>query len=492
MVTECIANDLKFQPLASREVVAQFNGGTITSDAGGLLLREVEELTGILARFAECFDDFRNPEYIDFTVKELIKQRVFALSLGYEDLNDHDSLRKDPLLATLVGRADPTGQDRLLPRDRGCPLAGKSTLNRLELTPSGANAKSRYKKIAARQYKIDKFFIDTFIQLQQLNSEPPEEIILDFDATDARLHGHQLGRFFHGYYGDYCYLPLYVFCGDHLLCAKLRPSSIDAAAGSLKVLQKIVAQIRAKWPNVKILVRGDSGFCRENMMAWCETNTVGYLFGLPKNKRLLQTIGKEMVEAKTMFEQTGEASRVFGETTYRTLDSWSCARRVVGKAEHLAKGANPRFVVTSLKKEDVNAKTLYEDKYCARGDMENCIKEQKLFHFADRLSCQTMRANQVRLSLSAVSYVLMNAVREHGLKNTPLANAQSNTIREKVMKIGAQVTVSVRRVVFALSESFPLREVFWQALANIQTAFAPIVALIEPATAREIPTVALE
>lgn len=484
MTTQCSQISFPFQSLVSREVVARFNGGTITSDAGGLLLREVEARTGILARFAACFDDRRDPELIEFTVEELVKQRVFALCLGYEDLNDHDQLRRDPLLATLVGRADPTGQDRIDPRDRGCPLAGKSTLNRLELTPAGAREKSRYKKIAARHNRIEEFFLDTYIRLQP---EPPAEVVLDFDATDVRLHGQQLGRFFHGYYGDYCYLPLFVFCGDHLLCAKLRPSDIDAAAGALKVLQQIVAKLRAEWPNVKIIVRGDSGFCRDNLMTWCEENGVDYLFGLAKNKRLLQAIGKEMVEAQTLFEQTGAAARVFAETTYRTRDSWSRARRVVGKAEHLAKGANPRFVVTTLHRAEVPAQTLYEKKYCGRGEMENRIKEQKRFAFAERLSCATLRANQLRLWLSAMAYVMMNALREHGLRETPLASAQGDTLRVKIFKIGALVTTSVRRVCFALAESFPLQTVFWQALHNLQTSLA---FLAPTPTSRDTPSAA--
>ena len=333
METECNERTFSFQPLAGREIIAQFNGGTITSDAGGLLLREVERKAGIVARFSRCFTDFRDPERVDFTTEELLKQRIFALCLGYEDLNDHDQLRHDPLLAVLVNRKDPTGADRTLGRDRGIPLAGKSTLNRLELTPAGASTESRYKKIALRHHQVDDVFVETFLAL---TPTPPTEITLDFDATDDPLHGNQLGRFFHGYYQGYCYLPLYVFCGEHLLCAKLRPSNIDAAAGSLKVLQKLVARIRAAWPNVKITVRGDSGFCREALMVWCEENQVDFLFGLAKNKRLTKIIGGELQAAKLACEATGQASRVFKDFTYQTQKSWQRARRVVGKAEHLA------------------------------------------------------------------------------------------------------------------------------------------------------------
>jgi hypothetical protein len=463
-MTQCNALPLLFQDLGSREVVANFAGGTITSDAGGLLLREVEAKAGILARFAKCFEDFRDPEIVEFTAEELLKQRIFGLCLGYEDLNDHDTLRLDPLLATLVGRADPTGADRLAERDRGKPLAGKSTLNRLELTPPRASADSRYKKIAARHHQIDDFFTETFLDL---NPEPPAEIVLDLDATDDPLHGHQLGRFFHGYYKNYCYLPLYIFCGEHLLCAKLRPADIDAAAGAVKQVARIVAQIRMRWPQVKIIVRGDSGFCRENILRWCEENGVDYVFGLAKNVRLTRILGAELHAAKLAYEATGEAARVFKDFSYRTQKSWSRARRVVGKAEHLAKGANPRYVVTSLAAEVCDPRTLYEERYCGRGEMENRIKEQQLYLFADRTSCQTMRANQLRLWLSSVAYTLLQALRKFGLKETPLAQARCDTIRLKLLKIGALVRVSVRRVYFALASGYPYQTLFARVLANL-------------------------
>jgi hypothetical protein len=464
MTTECSQQTFDFQPLASRQITARFDGGTITSDAGALLLREVEGRSGILGRFARCFEDFRNPELVEFTVEELLKQRIFALCLGYEDLNDHEQLRRDPLLAVLVGRHDPTGQDRLDPRDRGAPLAGKSTLNRLELTPSRASVASRYKKIAARHDAIERFFAETFLEL---TPRPPAEIVLDFDATDDPLHGHQLGRFFHGYYDGYCYLPLYVFCGEHLLCAKLRPSDIDGCAGAGKVLAQLVAQIRQRWPEVRIIVRGDSGFCREPLMRWCEENDVDFVFGLAKNGRLLRALGRELHDAETQFQQTGAAARVFKDFPYRTRKSWSCERRVVGKAEHLAKGANPRFVVTSLAAERYAAPVLYEDLYCARGDMENRIKEQQRSLFADRTSCHTMRANQLRLWLSSVAYVLMQTLRQQGLRDTSLAKAQCDTIRLRLLKIGALVRVTVRRVWFSLAESYPYQELFAQVFANL-------------------------
>jgi hypothetical protein len=465
MSTECNARDFAFQGLGSRAVTARFDGGAITSDAGGLLLREVEAKTGILRRFAACFTDHRDPELIEHTVGELIAQRVFALALGYEDLNDHDALRHDPLLAILVGKADPTGRDRRRNGDRGKSLAGKSTLNRLELTPVGADKKSRYKKIVARHHAIDSFFVETFLALYRT---PPKEIVLDLDATDDPIHGHQLGRFFHGYYDNYCYLPLYIFCGEHLLCAKLRPADIDGAAGSVKQVARIVAQIRLQWPDVRIIVRGDSGFCREPLMRWCEENGVDYVFGLAKNARLQRILGKELHEAKTQFEATGRPSRVFQDFIYQTRKSWSRARRVVGKAEHLAKGSNPRFVVTSLSSEELDARMLYEELYCARGEMENRIKEQQLCLFADRTSCATMRANQLRLWLSSVAYTLLAALRQFGLQGTEMAQARCDTIRLKLLKLGAAVRTTVRRVWISLSESCPYQRVFAQVHANLK------------------------
>lgn len=464
-MTQCSQGGLEFQKLAGRDVVANFDGGKVTSDAGGVLLREVETRFGFLRQFACCFSDFRDPDRIEHTLEELLKQRVFALCLGYEDLNDHDRLRFDPLLAVLVDKKDPEGLTRHRAEDRGKALAGKSTLNRLELTPVRANADSRYKKIAARMNAMETFLVDAFLQ-QHL--QPPERIILDLDATDSPLHGHQLGRFFHGYYDEYCYLPLYIFCGDHPLCARLRPSDIDGAAGALKQVQRIVAHIRQQWPNVSIVLRGDSGFCREHLMRWCEGNGVHYLFGLAKNARLLRILGGELHQAKVQFEQTQEPARVFKDFTYRTQKSWSRERRVVGKAEHLAKGTNPRFVVTSLPAEAWPAQPLYEQEYCGRGDMENRIKEKQRMLFASRVSCQTMRANQVRLYFSTVAYVLMRALREFGLHDTDLAAAQCDTIRLKLLKIGAVIQVTVRKVWLSLSESYPFQETFRKVYANLQ------------------------
>jgi hypothetical protein len=464
MKTQCNGQSFLFPAENSRQIVARFDGGAITSDAGGVLLRQVERAVGILSQFAGCFTDHRDPDLIEHTVEELVSQRGYGLALGYEDLNDHDDLRYDPLLAVLVGKREPTGQDRIRRRDRGKALAGKSTLNRLELTPVGANADSRYKKIVLDTCRAELVFTDIFVQSHR---RPPTSIVLDLDATDDPVHGDQLGRFFHGYYKNYCYLPLYVFCGEHLLWAQLRPSDIDASAGSVKAMAKIIGRIRQAWPDVKILIRGDSGFCREYLMRWCESQGVDYVFGLARNDRLVNEITDEMTQAKTRYQQTGQAARVFKDFEYQTLTSWSRARRVVGKAEYLAKGENPRFVVTSLRKEEIDARTLYEQTYCARGEMENRIKEQQLYLFADRTSAATMRANQLRLWFSSLAYTLLSALRRLGLKNTELADAQCSTIRLKLLKIGAAIKITVRKVWLSLAESYPHQRIFQQVYDNL-------------------------
>jgi hypothetical protein len=470
VTTQCTSLDLTFEPLGARDVVARFDGGTVTSDAGGLLLREVEARFRFVEQFARCFTDYRDPDKTEHTLVELLKQRVFGLCLGYEDLNDHDTLRHDSLLAVLVGKGDPRGQDRARVRDRGKALAGKSTLNRLELTPVRASTSSRYKKVVAHLGAMQAFFVEAFVQQYVV---PPARIVLDLDATDFPLHGHQLGRFFHGYYDEYCYLPLYIFCGDHPLLALLRPADIDTSTGALKHLARIVARLRECWPTVPIVVRGDSGFCREHLMRWCEANGIDYVFGLAKNSRLLGALAPELEQARQQFLQTGQPARVFKDFRYRTRDSWSRERRVVGKAEHLGKGPNPRFVVSSLGPEAVAAQALYEQEYCGRGDMENRIKEQQRMLFANRVSCATMRANQVRLCLATVAYVVLRALRQFGLEQTELAQAQCDTIRLKLLKLGAVVRVSVRRVWLALSEAYPFRVVFAQAWAKLRALRVP-------------------
>ena len=469
-MTECTKERMVFQGLGRRKVEGRFDGGPLTSDGGGLLLREVEARFGMVKRFAECFEDHRDADRIEHRVGELVAQRVFGLALGYEDLNDHDDLRRDGLLALVVGKADPSGQDRVRERDRGKALAGKSTLNRLELTAADADGGSRYKKIVARDTAIESLFVELFLQLE---GEAPERVVLDLDATDDPLHGQQEGRFFHGYYRQYCYLPLYIFCGEHLLCARLRQANGDAAEGSVEELERIVEAIRQRWPEAPILVRADSGFCREEIMGWCERNGVDYLLGLAKNARLKEAIAEELAEAKRLYEESGEASRVFKDFRYRTRTSWSAERRVVGKAEHLSKGGNPRFVVTSLSAKEIDGQTLYEQVYCARGEMENRINEQQLCLFADRTSASVMRANQLRLWFSSMAYVVMQALRQYGLKGTEMERAQCDTIRVKLLKIGAQVQMSVRRIVIHLADGCPYQEIFARVHRNLQ-ALAPL------------------
>jgi len=446
--------------------VARFNGGAITSDGGGLLLGEVEKRTGIIGQFAECFTDHRDASLVEHTVEELIGQRIYGLALGYEDLNDHDELRRDALLATLVGKTDVTGEHRMRQRDAGKPLAGKSTLNRLELTLASAGPAERYKKIVVNDEAVERLLVELFLQAHE---QPPDQIILDLDATDDPLHGNQEGRFFHGFYGTYCYLPLYIFCGEFLLCARLRRSNIDASAGAVEQLERIVGQIRQAWPPVKIVIRADSGFAREQIMAWCEANSVDYVLGLAKNTRLNRALGRQLREAKQQHDKTGLPARVFRDFTYRTLTTWSRRRRVVGKAEHLAGKPNPRFVVTSLSAAEVDARMLYEDEYCARGEMENRIKEQQLYLFADRTSAATMRANQLRLWFSAMAYVLMQALRRLGLRGTSMAKAECETIRLKLLKIGAQLRVTVRKIWVSLATGSPYAALFAQVYENLKT-----------------------
>ena len=411
MKTECKIAPLKLHALHSRDIIAKFDGGTITSDSGAFLLREVEKRTHILKRLSDCFTDYRNPRFIEHTVEALIKQRVLGIAMGYEDLNDHDSLRYDPFLGVLCEKKDPTGSDRIMKRDRGKATAGKSTLNRLEL---GSVTTNRYKKIVPNMQDIDNLLVDLFIESY---ASAPEEIIFDLDATDDRIHGNQEGRFFHGYYGGYCYLPLYIFCEDQLLCARLRTADRDASDGVLPELERIVSGVRMSWPKVRIVIRGDSGFCRDEIMKWCETNGVDYVLGLAKNKRLKAEIVEEMTAAKKQYEEFGQGGRLFKDFRYRTLNSWSAERRVVGKAEYLSRGENPRFVVTSLGAE-VQDRHLYEKLYCARGEMENRIKEQQLYLFADRTSTHWILSNQLRLHFASFAYVIIETLRRLALTGT--------------------------------------------------------------------------
>jgi hypothetical protein len=455
-------------------------------------LKKLEEKTVIIRRFAACFEDYRNPHQIEHPLLDLIGQRVFGLALGYEDLNDHDELRSDPMLAAALGKDDVKGQQRRREQDRGKALAGKSTLNRLELTapdydgnspgaarslcPDLPNGNSRRnepgkpetKKITVDPESIDALFVDLFLEAHE---QAPEQIILDLDATDDRLYGQQEGRFYHGYYHDYCYLPLYVFCGEHLLCSRLRMSNIDASADSVEELEPLVARIGQRWPAVKILLRGDGGFCREKLMAWCEREELDYIFGLAQNARLKKQIEPEMAQAATQYGQTKAPARVFTEFLYATEKTWSCQRRVIAKAEHIAKGANPRFIVTSLSPEQMAAQELYEKVYCARGECpENRIKEQQLDLFADRTSTGRMWSNQLRLYFSSIAFVMMSTLRRTALAGTVLEKAQCGTIRLKLLKIGAQIRVTVRNVWVSLAGSYSYAALFAQVLATLDAS----------------------
>ena len=459
MLTECIPDLFGFVPVEGRAVVAAFDGGAVTSDAGGLLLGATDRALGLVRRFASCFGDARRAELIEHEVATLVGQRVFGIALGYEDLNDHDVLRHDPVMAVLAGKLE-AGR-------AGCaPVAGKSTLNRLEL---GRPSPTRYHKISHDAAAIERLLVDLFLEA---HPRAPQQIVLDLDATDDPVHGHQEGRFFHGYYDCYCYLPLYVFCGRHLLASKLRRSNIDAAAGSVEEVARIVEQMRLRWPKVRILLRADSGFARETLMTWCEANKVDYLFGLARNDRLTAEIAAELEAAEAVSRRTGKPARRFKDFQWTTLDSWSRRRRVIAKAEWTGGEANPRFLVTSLGRTAGKARHLYERIYCARGEMENRLKECQGDLFADRTSTATMRANQLRLWFASMAYVLVCALRRIGLAHTRFAKATCGTIRLALLKIGAVVTLSVRRVKLAMASSCPYQHEFREAHALLVKAVA--------------------
>ena len=454
MQTECSVDLFGFAPVAGRAVVAGFDGGKMTSDAGAVLLGATDRTIGLIERFAGCFTDHREADLIEHKVATLVGQRVFGLALGYEDLINHDELRHDPVMAILAGKLEAR-------RSNCAPLAGKSTLNRLERSPTEP---SRYHKISYEAAKIEGLFVDLFLDA---HAAPPPQIILDLDATDDPLHGHQEGRFFHGYYDNYCYLPLYIFCGRHLLAAKLRPANIDASAGSVEEASRIVTQIRRRWPAVRITLRADAGFAREGLMTWCENNRVDFLFGLARNSRLVGEIAAELAAAAELSQRTGQPARRFKDFAWRTRDSWSCERRVIAKAEWTKGEANPRFIVTSLTREEHQARHLYEKLYCARGEMENRIKECQLDLYADRTSTHTMRANQLRLWFASIAYVLVCALRRIGLAHTQFAKASCGTIRLRLLKIGALVGTSVRRIKLAMPSAFPYQAEYRAAHAAL-------------------------
>jgi hypothetical protein len=451
-MTECNQNEFAFAPHFSRQVSARFSERQLSTEGGALLLRETDQRIDLLSRVSKCFSDHRHPVWIVHELRELLAQRIYGLALGYEDVNDHEELRRDPLLALVAGK-----------RRLEEPLAGKSTLNRLELTPAGSPLEDRYPKITYSTEALDALLVDIFLEA---HARAPRQIVLDLDVTDTPLHGQQEERFFHGYYNEYCYLPLYIFCGDHVLCARQRASNQDASAGSREEVERIVQQIRQRWPKVRIILRADSGFCREELMGWCEQNGVDYVFGLARNARLQRKIAGGLRAAREQHQRTGEAARVFVEFRYRTRQSWSRSRRVVAKAEYLEKGENPRFVVTSLPSESWEAAALYEKTYCGRGEMENRIKEQ-LSLFADRMSAESLRANQLRLYFSSLAYVLVHALRRLALAGTEWAQGQVHTIRLRLLKIAAEVRLSARRIRVSYSNAYPWKEMFaaaWVAL----------------------------
>ena len=459
MPTECSQDSLDFASLGGRKVTAAFDGGAITSNAGALLLRETDRAIGLSRQAAACFTDGRRQDRIEHRVETLIAQRIHGIALGYEDLNDHDELRHDPVLGLVSGKVEARRSDCAV-------LAGKSTLNRLEHAPKTDD--DRYRKLTVDEGAMKRLFVSLFLKA---HATAPERIVLDLDATDDPIHGDQEGRFFHGYYKCYCYLPLYIFCGRELLLAKLRPANIDASAGAKEEIAVIVAQIRQSWPNVDIWLRADSGFCREELMAWCEAHGVHYVFGLARNPRLEALIADELAEVEAKAKDSGKPERLFKELRYQTLNSWSAAkRRVVAKAEHLPKGENPRFIVTSLANEAVEAQELYETIYCARGEMENRIKECQLDLFADRTSTASLSANQLRLWFASLAYVLITALRRMTLQGTELAKATAGTIRLKLLKLGALVTVSVRRIKIAIASACPMKGVFANAHRRLCSA----------------------
>jgi hypothetical protein len=437
--TDCNSSSIAFAPLSRQQVIADFDGGAITSDAGAILLREVDRRTRLFDRIDAIIPDPRDPELITHTQRTLIAQRIIAIACGWEDLNDHERLRVDPLMQIVTGRGVDDEQ----------PLASCPTLCRLE------------NRVGRRTcVELSKLLVELFIESFD---SPPEDLVLDFDATDDPVHGDQEGRFFHGCHGGYCFLPLYVFCGSKLLVAYLRPSNIDASKHTRAILKLLVTRLREVWPDVKITLRADSGFCRWKLMRWCDRHHVDYILGLARNTRLIE-MSQDLIEnAEEAFKQTGEKQRLFGELSY-AAGTWERERRVIVKAEHLEKGSNPRFVVTSR---EGDPQPLYDDLYCARGEMENRIKEQQLGLFADRTSCHDFVANQFRLLLSSFAYVLIEHLRRVALKDTPLANAQVSTIRCKLLKIGALVKASVRRLVLHLSAGFPLADLFRQIVTRL-------------------------
>ena len=459
--TECQQVAFQFQALGCRAVVADFSGGYLSSDGGVLLLRQVDRSVGLSRALAGCFVDQRDRRFVEHTVAELVAQRLHALALGDEDLNDHADLRRDPLWAVAANKPEPLATHRR-ESDRGRALAAPATLQRMESAIDHVG--SRYHKLAAQPAAMRTLLLHQGVRTL---AKDTRTVIVDFDATDARLHGQQEGRFFHGYYGDYCYLPLLAFIGGVPVWAELRTADGDAARGTVTALALIVAQVRRRCPQAQITVRGDSGFCRDELMAWCEAHEVYYVLGLARNARLIELLTPALGRARERAVLCGGHTREFADLTYRTLDSWSRERRVIGKAEWLGDKDNPRFIVTNLPADLHAAAPLYEDVYCGRGDMENSIKEHQLDLFGERLSCHGFASNEVRLLLASFAQLLLERLRSIGLAGTALASATAGTIRLQLLKLAAHVTVSVRRVHVRLASAFARQAVFAQAHAQL-------------------------
>jgi hypothetical protein len=464
MTTHCNQSTLQFPGLISRPIVVQADAPHVTSDGGSILLGQLDASFGYTRRFAACFADQRDPDWVEHGLLTMLRQRVYAIGLGYEDLNDHDQLRGDPLLAAVCGHEDPEGTQRRNERDQGKPLAGKSTLNRLELKAQEKEDR-RYKKIVAKPEAIEDYFIAEFVRSLDKKTG---RIVLDLDLTEDPLYGQQEGRFFHGYYDSYCYLPLYIFCGKWPVVARLRTADQHHCEDTLKTVAKVVAALRAKFPRLRIVVRADSGFCRDELMSWCEAHHVQYLLGLARNPVLQRILRGSLRSAQSMLAYNqSQAERVFKDFRYRAQNWGKNKRRVVGKAEWSGQGANPRFIITNIPAQEIGARELYEQEYCGRGEMENRIKEQHLDLRADRTSTHWLASNQLRLWFSTLAYLLMNQLRERALAGTELAQATCGTIRLKLMKIGAVVKVSARRMLVSLSAHHPMKELWFTVASNL-------------------------
>lgn len=470
MNTDCKQPSLIFPELISRPLVVQPDADRVSSDGGGVLLAQLDRSFGYTQRFAACFCDLRSEMFIEHELSTLLRQRVYGLALGYEDLNDHEDLRSDPLLASLCGQSDLEGKNRRLDRDKGKPLAGKSTLNRMELKPKTLQ-EERYKKIVARPELLEDYFISEFVRSLDKDAT---RVVLDMDLTHDPLHGKQEGRFFHGYYDEYCYLPLYIFCGDWPVVARLRTADEEHLEDTIRVLGRVVAAVRRRFPRMKVVVRGDSGFCRQELMSWCEAQGVFYVLGLKRNQVLERILRGSMRAAKSMLDfNQSQSERVFKDFSYRAKSWGNIKRRVIGKAEWTKEGSNPRFIITNIPVGEIAARELYEKEYCGRGEMENRIKEQYLDLFGDRTSTHGMSSNQLRLWFSTLAYLLMNKLRESGLEGTELAQATCGTIRLKLFKVGAIVKVSCRRIVVSLSESYPLKDLWFKVGAKLLSGCSP-------------------